>query len=156
MTRPPHRPSLVVPDHSVDNGGANLTENSKPAEKDRLMGERFDLTPARVIALSKAVLGRSDNKDNATELGILAISPGHFPARRAEAIAALTGLSESTGKRISKHETGHADTWPLLFASILQFLTLQGAIAYVCAATGMDEDEAEALLRRHLGPEIQP
>lgn len=155
MTRPPHRPSLVIPDHSVDNGPTNLTENGGPAEKDRLLGEAYDLTEARVANLARAIWD-SGTAHDFTQHSIAAIHRHHNIASRGRAIAALTGLSAKTGERIHKSETQHADTWPLGLAGVLPFMTLRGAAAYVCAATGRDEDEIEALLRRHLGPEIQP
>lgn len=129
-----------------------MSEKTSPVVKDRLLGEAFDLTEARIAALAKAIWKSTDPHDF-VQLAVGAIHRQHHTARRSEAIAALVGCSPKTGDRINKCETQHAETWPLQLAGILEFLTLSGVIAYVCAATGMDENEAEALIRRHLGSE---
>lgn len=135
----------------MDSGGAELPENDAPDPKDRLLREAYDLTEARIVKLASAIW-KSATPHDFTQYAISAIHRHHNGASRGRAIADLTGLSADTGERINKSETQHAKTWPLMLASILPFLTLRGAVAYVSAATGIDEDEAEALLRRHLGP----
>lgn len=116
------------------------------------MRDAYDLTEARTERLCRAIWKSADPHDF-VQLGVGAIHQMHHSTGRAKAIAALVDCSTETGDRINKSETKHTRTWPLLLAGILPFLTLEGAVAYVAAATGMDEEEVDQLLRRNLGPE---
>ncbi|WP_408592063.1 hypothetical protein ACIPCF_08070 [Paracoccus marcusii] len=124
------------------------------AEKDSLLGEIYDLTEARTSALARAIWNAGTPHDF-TQQCVAAIHRHHSASSRGRAIAALVDCSPKTGDRINKSETHHAETWPLLLAGVLPFLTLAGASAFVAAATGMADADSEALIRRHTGPEKQ-
>lgn len=128
--------------------------SASPAHKDSFLGEIFDLTEARTAALARAIWDAGTPHDF-TQQCVAAIHRHHSATSRGRAIAALVDCSPKTGDRINKSETHHAETWPLLLAGILPFLTLAGAVAFVAAATGIADDDAEALIRRHTGPEKQ-
>lgn len=129
-----------------------MAETARPAQKDRLLGELFDLTPARTIAFIKGLRQATEARDF-VESGIRAICPEHHQSRRAEAIGDLLGCSVKTGQRISAHDGDYARAWPLLMAGHLRFMSLHGTILSLVETTGMDESMAEALIRRHLGEE---
>lgn len=128
--------------------------STSPADKDSFLGEIFDLTEARIAALARAIWDAGTPHDF-TQQCVAAIHRHHSATSRGRAIAALVDCSPKTGDRINKSETHHAETWPLLLAGILPFLTLAGAVAFVAAATGIADDDAEALIRRHTSPEKQ-
>ena len=132
----------------------NSVVSDAPAEKDRLICNLHDLTEARCAALARAIWD-SGTPHDFTQHSIATIHRHHSAASRGRAIAALLDCSPKTGDRINKSETLHAETWPLFLAGILPFLTLAGTSAFISAATGMDEDDALFLIRRHVGPEIQ-
>lgn len=125
-----------------------------PVDKDSFLGEIYDLSEARTAALARAIWDAGTPHDF-TQHSIASIHRHHSAASRGRAIAALVDCSPKTGDRINKSETHHAETWPLLLAGILPFLTLAGAVAFVAAATGIADADAEALIRRHTGPEKQ-
>lgn len=147
------KPTLVQQRSDDSSAGADKSvASAEPDDKDRLLCLSHDLTEERAAALARAVWQAATPHDFAQH-SIATIHRHHGIASRGRAIALLVDCDPKTGERINKSETKHAKTWPLLLAGILPFLTLDGAVAYVCAATGMDEDEADVLLRRHLGPE---
>lgn len=128
-------------------------ESIAPDNKDSFLAGNFGLTPDCIANLAKAIWDAGTPHDF-TQHSIGTVHPQHHSTGRARAIAVLLDCSTKTGDRINKSETQHAETWPLLLAGIIPFLTLAGLAAFISAATGMDEDEALALIRRHVGPEI--
>jgi len=112
-----------------------------------MLGEVYDLTPERIEAFIKGLRDATEARDF-VERGIRAICPEHHQSRRKEAIARVMGCSEKTGERISKHEGDYAKAWPLLMSGTLEFMTTRGVTAAIHAATGMDVDQAEALMVR--------
>ena len=153
MTR--RAPSLVTArsDHTREPVDNSVFPDA-PVDKDRLISEIYDLTEAQVASLARAIW-KAGTPHDFTQHSIAAIHHHHGAASRGRAIAALLDCSPKTGDRINKSETQHAETWPLLLAGILPFFTLAGLAAFISAATGMDEDDAVFLIRRHVGPEIQ-
>lgn len=149
-------PSHVVPHPHVTEGGrTELSETDLAVQKDRCLGEIFDLTPARTAGLAKAIWDATAPEDF-VEMGVRAICPEHHQTRRSEAVAALVKCDPKTGGRISRNETQHAKTWPLQLAGVLKFLTFDGLVAYICAVAGTDEASARAMIRAALGPERTP
>lgn len=127
-----------------------MAQTPEPAGKDMLIGEVYDLTPARITAFLKALREATEARDF-VEMGILSICPEHHQSRRKEAIADLLRCSPKTGERISKHEGDYAKAWPLLMAGFLPFMSLRGTIEAIHAATGIEREDAERLLARCLG-----
>lgn len=151
----PVKPTLVKQqDDSASKCWGKSVPSCEPDDKDRFLCEVYDLNEARIAALARAIWDAGEPHDFAQH-AIAMIHRHHGVASRGRAIAQLVDYDPKTGERLAKGETKTAvKTWPLLIAGFLPFLTLRGVSAFIVAATGMTEGEAETLLRRYLGQEV--
>lgn len=117
----------------------------------RLLSEIFDITPEKRRNLLVA-LRQATEEDDWFAFCLNRIEPDHTQAKRARAMAEVTGKSERQCIRDIRGETDCFSLWPLVTAAAIDFMTLRGAGMAVHAATSLPPEFAEKLIGAALGP----
>lgn len=115
----------------------------------------FEITAPKRRALLAALRERTEVHDFKMA-ALAALEPDHNLAPRAKAVAEVLDQTTRNAQNIVKGDTNAFRYWPLVAAPWLDLFTMRGAVLGIQMATGMHPEDIEALLRRHLGPEIQP
>lgn len=149
-------PILIKPssEPSADSGEISCPAG-EPVQKDSLLlCEQFDITPAKRRALL-AVLRERTDEHSFKVAAFRAIEPNEDIGPRAKAVAEVSDVTVRHGRNIVSGGTDVFQYWPLMAAAWLDVFTLRGAVLGVQMATGMHPEDIEALIRRHLGPEVR-